>query len=296
MPQGPSPSYHEIFDADKGHHLFFEGNSILVHAMSVGAHLATSQKRGFAQASLNYLEGISERPATRRAAPRFLERSDFPDIHKPSFFKFVDDEALAHLKRGSLRLGTPSYYRTTEDDGRADHLEGYATVFLEGEQKSFNLTATSGFNCAVFCGVAARPTNFRRLEKMREKFGTHLIQIIDPTTFGALICEQLGGIRYHIRDVQYADAKYMSIDTDDLDDFLRTFGTGDLTKETIHEINTRYWHAFYEHLLLPSVFSKSKKFSSENERRMLFELSTNITTPFLTVEVADVARHIRFHD
>lgn len=296
MSESSPPLFREVFEADRGCHLFSKGISILVHGMSVGGHLTKLQKRQFATAILNYLEGLSETPSTRLAAARSLEHGDFPDIRKPSFFKFVDDEARAHLKRGSLRLGTPSYYRTIEDDGRADHLEGYSAVFLEGEQKSFNLSATSGFNCAVLCGVSSRPPNFRRNEKMREKFGKHLIEIVDPSAFGALICRQLSGMRWQIRDVRYIDAKYMSIETNDLDAFLDAYGTDNLTEAKIHDLNTRYWHAFYEHLLLPSVSSKPKRFSSESERRMMFELPSNIEAPFLTLEVQNLVQYVRFHD
>lgn len=296
MSESPSPSFREIFEAYKGYHFFSEDISILVHAMSVGAHLTRGQKRHFALATLNFIEGLSETPTTRLATARSLEHSDFPDVRKPSFFKFVDEEARAHLKRGSLRLGTPSYYRTIEDDGRADHLEGYSTVFLEGEKKSFTLSATSGFNCAILCGVSSRPPNFRRDKEMREKFGKHLIEIVDPSAFGALICRQLNGMRWQIRDVRYIDAKYMSIETNDLDAFLDVYGTDNLTEAKIHDLNTRYWHAFYEHLLLPSVSSKPKRFSSESERRMMFELPSNIETPFLTLEVQNLAQYVRFHD
>lgn len=260
----------------------------------VGDHMTSEQKKSLALTILNYLEAIDGRGQTQSVRPKALEPNDFLEIKNPSFFRFVDEQTLAYLKKGSFRFGTPHYYRDIEDDGRSDRLEGYAMVTLEGKKKAFSIAATAGFNCAVLCGTSALPSNYRRLQRMRQKFGKYIMQIVDPVAFCSMMGEKLGAIQCCTRDILYADAKYMTVVTNDLDDFLAEIGKGDLTDERLHKLNIRYWASLYQHLLFPSAFSKPMRFSSERERRILFELPSNVEVPFVTIEAPEVLKFIRF--
>ena len=90
------------------------------------------------------------------------------------------------------------------------------------------------------------------------------------------------------------DGKYMSIKTDDLEEYLPTFGRGDLNEEIVHKINIRYWHNFYESIFWPAAFSKPLRYSHERERRLLFEFPSDINSPFITVDAPEALEFIRF--
>ena len=286
--------YAERFEPDSGHRLICGGRSLLLHAMSVGEHLTVKKKAAFSRVILNYFEQIGERCVTSRVNPKSLSQLDFPAIAKPTFFKFLTPESASFLRRGSFRFGTTSYYRSIEDCGRADILEGYAAIFLEGKHKSFNSSGTAGFNCVVLCGVATPPRDHRNLRDMRNKFGHELIEITNVDAFLSILSERLGSYAHHVRDIRYMDGKYMSIKTDDLEEFLPTFGRGDLTEEIVHKLNVRYWHNFYESIFWPAAFSKPLRFSHERERRLLFEFRSDIDAPFISVDAPEALEFMRF--
>lgn len=267
---------------------------MLLHAMSVSERFSVKQKAAFSRAILNYLEQIGERRVTNRVNPKSLSQRDFPAIAKPTFFKFLTPESASFLRRGSFRFGTTSYYRSIQDCERADILEGYAAIFLEGKHKSFNFCGTAGFNCVVLCGVATPPHDHRNLRHMRNKFGHELIEITNIDGFMSILSERLGSHAHYVRDVRYMDGKYISIKTDDLEEYLPTFGRGNLSEEIVHNLNVRYWHNFYEGIFWPAAFSKPSRFSHERERRLLFEFLSDIDAPFISVDAPEALEFIRF--
>lgn len=284
-------AYEERFEPDSGVRLICDGRSLLLHQLSIGNYLTVRQKAAFSRALLNYLESVAGRPVTRRVNPKPLSQLDFPVLRTPTFFRFLTPESASFVRRGSFRFGTTSFYRSIEDAGRADSMEGYAAVFVEGKHKSFNACGTAGFNCVMLCGVATPPRDRRNLRDMRDKFGRELIEITNIEAFLSLMSERLGSCAHYIRDVRYLDGKYMSSTSEEFDEALTVLGRGVLD---VHKLNVHYWHNLYENLFWPSAFSKPIRFSHERERRLLFEFQSDVSSEFIDVNAPKALEFIRF--
>jgi hypothetical protein len=290
----------EQFEPDRGFRLFKNNCSILLRASSFGSLLDERQKTAFYSASLNYLEGIEKRPLSEVVSPRSLSPSDFPDLAAPSFCKFVSGQVADYLRLGRFRFGTPQYYREIEDEGRADHLEGFACLFVKGKEFSVNLMATAAFNTVILCGIEGSHLNEDELSRMRGKFGEVLVEIADVNAFCQKVLKKIRGIRYKIKDIQYADGKFTSVKQEAIDGFYANFRAGlsspygSLTDEALRILNRTYWQRFYKHLLMPAAFSKPTRFASEKERRLLFELPADVKNQYIDIEIPEAVKYLRF--
>lgn len=75
----------------------------------------------------------------------------------------------------------------------------------------------------MLCGAPSGDPD--SLREMKEKFGNVLIEIRDMNAFASVIGRHLASSEYKVKDVIYIDGKYMSIQTNDLDDYLDRFGS-----------------------------------------------------------------------
>src|SRR5688572_7419204 len=118
--------HHERFEADKGYRLFRRNCSVLLHSLGAGKVLSTKEKSAAAKAILDYWQSIGGRISSKRASTKALTLMDFCELRSPSFYRFVTPEIAKYIERGSFRLGSLAFYRTIEDTGRSDPLEGYS--------------------------------------------------------------------------------------------------------------------------------------------------------------------------
>jgi hypothetical protein len=287
------PLFSEEFIADGGFRLRRDQCSLLMRAQSVGAHFKRKGKAAYAKTILDYLEQVDGRPVTPRASSKPLLIGDFTNLHSPTFFRFETDAGFEYVRQGCFKFGTPGHYRSIEDAGRADHLEGYACIFIEGPRKSFNVAGMAGFNAVMLCGTAQPPRDRRTLEDRKRQFGPYLIEIHNVASFMGAIAAEIGSVRQQVKDVRYIDGKFMTIKSPELDGYIDRFGTGNLTLEAIHAINELYWEYLYENLSLPAAFTKPTRFSGERERRILFELPSDIDEPYLIVKAPEALEFIR---
>ena len=135
--------HREVFEANKGYRLYSGDRSLLMHVLALGKHFTPQQKGVGANAFLEFIESVGQRPKSGRAATRSLSIADFPEQTDATFYRFVKDDVLALLQAGQFQFGSPSYYTTIEDDARADHIEDYGTIFFEGRVRVV-LTLRSG--------------------------------------------------------------------------------------------------------------------------------------------------------
>jgi hypothetical protein len=75
---------------------------------------------------------------------------------------------------------------------------------------------------------------------------------------------------------------------DDIDSFYRITGDGSLSNSALHEINRHFFQIFYEASFMPSLFSKPSSYAPERERRMIFEMHADISTPTIIVEAPEL--------
>jgi hypothetical protein len=78
-----------------------------------------------------------------------------------------------YVKDGSFQFGSAAYYRSTPNMNIRDEREGAGTFHLTSGPQQLNMTLTSGFDAAIFCGTGG--IGDRAL--MHKKFGERLIRI-----------------------------------------------------------------------------------------------------------------------
>jgi hypothetical protein len=205
----------------------------------------------------------------------FLERSTEP------LYKYVSDATWQHISRGSIQLGTASYYRTTSNMNIRDQREGASSFHLLSEDLTFNVDMMIGDNCAVFCGTAHIEGPDHTL--MLSRFGGPRIKIDPLPDFIALLAKHIKPFRTRVFDVCYTDLKHFVADDPDIGRYPQIVGYGDLDAAALQRLNENYFDRFYDYAFFPSLFSKPIDYKEERERRIVFELEDDISTPTIII-------------
>lgn len=274
--------FRESFVKNGGLQLFYNERSILAQVMSIGEKLSEEEKASYSKIILNYLESVKEvSEGTDTVLPELVRMSDFAKIKNGKFYKFVSRENAERMRNGLFNFGSLEAYRETEDKGRRDVQEGYSAIFFEGTKKSFNFAGVTGFNSYILCGSKEIPDDPSILSKMHDEGRDSIVEITNIRAFTSAIAESIGAVRYHVGDVIYQDGKYITLKSQTFDKVANTLRTADLSDEAVHEFNENYWKLLQRNLLFPSIFVKPKKHSYENERRIVFELSSDVKNKYL---------------
>ena len=136
-----------------------------------------------------------------------LTLADFPDRSAEPLYKYVSDDTWQrYVSKGSIQLGTASYYRTTPNMNIRDRREGASSFHLLSDNFTFNVDMMIGDNGAVFCGTAhiEGPDH----ELMLSRFGGRRIKIDPLSEFIAFISERIKPFRTKVLDVRYTDLKH----------------------------------------------------------------------------------------
>jgi hypothetical protein len=273
--------YREIFEGDKGHRFYRHRVSVLVQAITYGRRLDGEQLSKYV-ANINvYLDGISGRTRAQYNDIAPLSRTAFPQVKVNSFYKYVSDETLGYTKRGSFQFGTAQFYRNSDNAKIRDEREGASTFHIGFRDNQVHVSVISGFNCAIFCGVADRAHTDEKL--MRSRFGRNLLVIKDLKKFATRACSLLGAKKVYIYDVIYSDLKNYVLEMDGVVRFHEITGSG-MNNKALHEINQCFFQAFYDASFMPSLFSKPTRYAPERERRIIFEMNEDIQSPTIVIE------------
>ena len=172
--------YRYKLDADRGITLYKGKLSVLLQAISYGRSRNDNQLRIYVDATQNLLDGVAGiEVASAQIAPAVM-RDSFVSPTDNLFWKYVSPDTLEHIKKGSLQVGTASYYRSCENPEIRDHREGCSTFHIGCGNDQPHASVVSGFNCLILCGTT--PGN-PDIELMSKRFGERRIQIRDVRAF-----------------------------------------------------------------------------------------------------------------
>jgi hypothetical protein len=213
-----------------------------------------------------------------------LQLTDLSDRGREPFYKYVSEETWGYIKAGSFQFGSAEYYRMHENRNIRDQLEGASTFHLADGFDQLNCSIVSGFNCPMFCGTTLH--NLSSDGKMRANFGEKLIKIDPLPAFTEAVSRHLGAFRTRTHDVFYTDTKSYLVEDPAIHQFMSIHGSdssSDLTNMKLRRINKHFFQIFYEVGLLPSLFTKPSSYRHEMERRIVFELESDLRAPTVIV-------------
>jgi hypothetical protein len=275
--------YKEKFEKDAGYRFLRDKRSLLVRASSYGRRFTDGQVASYDGHINRYLDAVTPRAGNAYKFAKALTRTDFPEAKSEPLYKYVSDTTWGYIRRGSFQFGTARYYRTTPNMNIQDQHEGTSSIHLTSQDNQMNVTLTSGFNCAIFCGTAHIEGGDH--EMMLSRFGRKRLKIEPVTEFLARVCRLTGAFRSHVFDVVYTDLKNYTTEHPGIERFYEIAGRGDLADDALHQINETYFATFDEYGFMPSLFAKPTRYSQERERRLIFEMKGDLRKE--TVVVTD---------
>jgi small nuclear ribonucleoprotein (snRNP)-like protein len=274
--------YKEKFEKDNGYRFFRDKKSVLVHAISYGRRLTEGKVAAYDAHTNRYLDAVMPRASDSYEYAQALRPSDFPDVKSQPLYKYVSDATWEYIRQGSFQFGTAQYYRNTPNRNIQDQREGASSIHLTSQDNQLNVTLTSGFNCAIFCGTAhiEGPEH----ELMLSRFGRKRLKIEPLMEFLARVCRLTGSFRAHVKDVVYNDLKNYVTEHAGIERFYAISGRGDLTNDALRQINEAYFGTFDEYGFMPSLFAKPTRYSQERERRLIFEMRDDLRKQTVVVK------------
>ncbi|HTR87171.1 MAG TPA: hypothetical protein VMI56_22000 [Reyranella sp.] len=279
-PIGRTLQYHykEAFEPLAGYRFSRNKRSLLLGATATGQKLTNEQNISFTKASDAYFDSLQGREPRQIKIERLLSESDFQTPCDAPLYKYVSEETWHHIQRGSFRLGSAVYYRTTENHGIRDDREGCGYFFIQSNDDQFSLGLTSGFNAAIFCGTALPHADVDH-EVMIGKFGSRLLKIEPVNEFIERLRKRIHAFRARVFDITYTDTKTIIVQHE------RGTRLRQLMRErpNLHELNREYFQTFYDLSLLPTLCAKPSFYAEEHERRAIFEMRDDLTQPAIIV-------------
>lgn len=290
------------FVPNRGFELSSGGRTITTTSMSVsklGAKLTEWQLYRYAKLLAKFHNSMAEIDGgwKFREPQEFspaISSNNFADQRRQPFRKIVSLETWERfLSQGQFQLGTAEYYRSTENLLIADQNEGLHFVNLETPDREATFYGRTGDNCALFCGTRIARELISEAQKSR--FGEVLLEVQDTEGFASQISQLVGARVFRVFDVHYSDAKtFRYFDTSTfLDEFMsRTNERGDLTDDSLGFLEQNF-ELIYEATFLPSLFMKpAEYYVAEQERRIAFEFSADLSSPVLRFHAPELLSYI----
>jgi hypothetical protein len=291
--------YREDFEVDAGFRLFRDKVSVLLQSTSCGQRLSDQQNCALVRATNDFMDAIADPDFAKvnvdRATPPDipLRESDFREIEDGPLYKYIRQDTLSFMERGSFQFGTAEYYRNSPNIKIRDRREGAGHFHLGFLNDQFNTSLISGYNCAVFCGTSLIDGPDDAF--MRDQFGPHRIRIESSREFMSRASKCIGAHRARVYDVVYRDVQSYTVEFPDISRLLEIEAGGNFTSTSLRKLNREFFAVFYEYGLLPGLFAKPVSYSRERERRLIFETRKDLSKPII-VEDKRLLSFITFLD
>jgi len=264
---------------NEGYALFRNRRSLRVGLVSAGARLPDELLGGHATNIFGLAAAVEEVTIEPPADTVVLKATDFADCDSGDFYKYVPARTWQFMQRGSFQLGSPDYYRRTDNPGIGDWREGFSVIAFRHENDQATFALRAGYNAAIFCGTreVSGPDHARMMEQFSDDGGKCLR--ISVAEFMAHVKKRVRAFRVRYHDAIYTDAKCFAVENPIASE-IREFLKGGLV---VNELNRRWFQSLYDTAVLPSLFAKPRRHSHERERRIAFELRDNLQGPTLLV-------------
>jgi hypothetical protein len=289
--------YTTKFQANEGIFVRRNRRAILVSALAVGQVLTTEQSIAYTKSVQEYLRAVGEEAvsatATDAPAPRVLTSEEFAEPADQQFFKYVPARTWKYLQEGSFQFGSAEYYRRVENPNVKDWLEGLSTVQLVSGDDQVTFTIRAGFNCTIFCGT--RVINGSDHERMMAQFsdgGGKCLRIRPVPDFIAHVKKRTRAFRVRLHDAIYTDAKVLTLQHPAAPR-ISTYLKG---SPSIERVVRELFAELYEVGLIPSLYIKPTSNMHERERRIIFELRDDLTSPVVIVNDKDLLQFVEVMD
>jgi hypothetical protein len=283
--------HQEAFIPDSGYRLTKNGRSVILGSLSFGRILTPEQNTAFVDATSRYLAAVNNQPHNPiehnlEIAPNALRLAT-----SEPFYKYVTDEVWNRfIRNGCFQLGSAQYYKAHENQNIRDELEGSSIFHIVDGIDQLNCALVSGLNCALFCGTGEPDLDGGR--NMNFSFGAKLIRI-ELAPFVNAIAKRIGAIRTSICDILYTDNKSCLVHSSSIHRFAAITGHGNLTNMMLRRINKTFFDEFYATAFTPSLLAKPYSYRHERERRIVFELPTDLRRPTIAIEDPSLLQFIQ---
>jgi hypothetical protein len=264
-------------EPDRGFRSSKDGISILHHTLMVtkrSASLTNSQVNDTSSATNTFLTRIGMYDPEAQNLSQQLTSDSFPDVDKDAcLYKYVSEETLAYMRKGSFQFGSIQYYRDIERQESRDKMEGLTNLLISTQKNIIGTALVSGYNFAIFCGA----TGLEKRDQMTTQFGDRIIRISNLKKFCQCAMQSLGGLRVRTGIVSYNDLK-----------LFRTKTLKSLKNIEPNKIDNRTFDYLCKTAMLPSLFMKPTRFSNEQELRLAFELPKDLPA-YVRIENSELA-------
>ncbi len=285
--------YTTTFLANEGFVCRRDKRSILLSAFAAGQVGTADQTIAYTNAIQEFLRAVGEEAVVATPVdappPRLLTLEEFTEPADQHYYKYVPARTWKYLQEGSFQFGSAEYYRRAENPNVRDWLEGLSTVQLFSGNDQVTFAIRAGFNCAIFCGT--REINGPDHERMMAQFsdgGGKCLRIRPVPDFMAHVKKRTRAFRVRLHDTIYTDAKVLMLQHSEASR-LRTYLKG---SPSIEQINRRFFAELYEFGLMPSLYLKPTSYLHERERRMVFELRDDLTSPVVIVKDKELLQFV----
>lgn len=218
----------------------------------------------FAKATQNYMDGLKGLSGYEYAFGKVYRDRDFRLFDARYVYKFVTEQTYSKfIVNGSFLLGSLTRYRAFEEQGdpAGDRFEGSSFCSYTVGNRELTVATLSGFDTFIF-SVARDLVN---AEEMKAKFGPVILQI-ELKPFVRELAQAIDHESPDVRLVNYADLKMhrASLPLEAVTGF-----PPNLTPKLAQALRRRG--------RLPAIFGKPKRFETEREVRIAFEMSKDVS-------------------
>lgn len=201
-----------------------------------------------------------------------FQLTDYKQFNNKYIYKYLSKDSLRYIEKGLFQLGSLDYYKKMENISARDELEGLSFIYTELNNRSIYSCISAGRNFRIFCCTEQSndlPSNYHR-----NTFGNILLKI-EAEPFIKIISEKIGAYAIHSYKVNYSNSKLLrsKLDINIEPTQISNFNSVEMQK---------YFHYLINQCNIPSIFTKSRYFSNENELRIAFEIpfDADINIPY----------------
>lgn len=243
-----------------------DGRSIVLAATSIskpGVFLADEDLFKFGRRIQDYFDGTGGFGEHAYEPHRVFADGDFRTFDEKYVYKFMSEDTYEkYLRKGSILLSSLRRFREFEEQGdpAGDRFEGRSFCAYAVGGRELLAATLSGFDTFIFSSTR----DLREAEEMSRKFGSVILRI-NLIPFARELSRQIGQVHAEIRLVRYSDLKLhrSSLPIRSVAGFPPNL-TAALARALRHRGR------------LPALFGKPRRFASEREVRISFQMPKDV--------------------